>query len=121
MPPWTCWPWRKRDQWTELARASAYLLRGQMAFASGHSTDSPSLLLEATRRFETLDAQLARETYLDAPVCSDVRGASGRRAQAAVALERRQRRRADVRAQLRTAYEMLETMGLAGFAGRPPR
>ena len=50
----------------ELARARACLLRGQMAFASGHSVDGPPLLLDAARRFETLDAQLARETYLDA-------------------------------------------------------
>jgi len=50
----------------ELARARACLLRGQMAFASGHSVDGPPLLLDAARRFETLDVQLARETYLDA-------------------------------------------------------
>ncbi len=50
----------------ELARARTCLLRGQMAFASGHSTEGPSLLLEAARRFEMLDVQLARETYLDA-------------------------------------------------------
>src|SRR5260370_5792732 len=37
-----------------------------MAFASGHSVDGPPLLLDAARRFEALDAQLARETYLDA-------------------------------------------------------
>ena len=50
----------------ELARARTILLRGQMAFASGNSIEGPRLLLEAARRFETLDAQLARETYLDA-------------------------------------------------------
>ena len=37
-----------------------------MAFASGSSIDGPPLLLEAAMQFETLDAQLARETYLDA-------------------------------------------------------
>ncbi len=50
----------------ELARAKTCLLRGQMAFASSQSIDGPALLLEAARRFETLDAQLAWETYLDA-------------------------------------------------------
>jgi DNA-binding CsgD family transcriptional regulator len=50
----------------ELGRARTCLLRGQMAFASGDSIDGPLLLLEAARRFETLDAQQARETYLDA-------------------------------------------------------
>ena len=50
----------------DLARAETCLLRGQMAFASGQSIDGPALLLEAARRFETLDVRLARETYLDA-------------------------------------------------------
>jgi DNA-binding CsgD family transcriptional regulator len=50
----------------EFARARAELLRGQIAFASGHGRDAPPLLLRAARRFEPLDARLARETYLDA-------------------------------------------------------
>jgi DNA-binding CsgD family transcriptional regulator len=50
----------------ELDRAGVSLLRGQMAFASGHSADGPPLLLEAAGRFEAVDARLARETYLDA-------------------------------------------------------
>ena len=50
----------------ELLNARASLLRGQMAFASGHSADASTLLLATARRFEQVDPQLARETYLDA-------------------------------------------------------
>jgi DNA-binding CsgD family transcriptional regulator len=51
---------------TELQRARADLLRGQIAFASRVGSDAPPLLLAAARRLETLDVGLARETYLDA-------------------------------------------------------
>jgi DNA-binding CsgD family transcriptional regulator/tetratricopeptide (TPR) repeat protein len=50
----------------ELRRARAELLRGQIAFASGVGSDAPPLLLKAARRLEPLDAELARETDLDA-------------------------------------------------------
>jgi DNA-binding CsgD family transcriptional regulator/tetratricopeptide (TPR) repeat protein len=50
----------------ELARARISLVRGQMAFSAGKSGDAPRLLLDAARRFEALDARLARETYLEA-------------------------------------------------------
>ena len=50
----------------EILRARAGLLRGQMAFASGHSADAPALLLATAHRFEQVDPRLARETYLDA-------------------------------------------------------
>jgi hypothetical protein len=50
----------------ELQRARADLLRGQIAFASGRSSDAPFLLLKAAREFELLDVRLARETYLEA-------------------------------------------------------
>jgi DNA-binding CsgD family transcriptional regulator len=50
----------------ELARARISLLRGQMAFSAGNSSDTPRLLTDAARRFEALDARLARETYLEA-------------------------------------------------------
>lgn len=50
----------------ELLRARIGLLRGQMAFASGHSADASRLLLHTARQLEPLDARLARETYLDA-------------------------------------------------------
>src|SRR5215471_10986733 len=50
----------------EPQRARSDLLRGQIAFASTRSSDAPALLLKAARRFEPLDARLARETYLEA-------------------------------------------------------
>ena len=50
----------------ELRSARVGLLRGQMAFASGHSAEASTLLLETARRLERLDTRLARETYLDA-------------------------------------------------------
>src|SRR5205809_455581 len=46
----------------ELARARISLLRGQMAFSAGNSSDTPRLLIDAARRFEALDTRLARET-----------------------------------------------------------
>ena len=50
----------------ELQQAHADLLRGQIAFASSASGDAPALLLQAAKRLESLDAALARQTYLDA-------------------------------------------------------
>jgi DNA-binding CsgD family transcriptional regulator len=49
-----------------LAGAQVDLLRAQIAFASGMGSDSPPLLLNAARRLEPLDLDLARETYLSA-------------------------------------------------------
>src|SRR4051812_17816225 len=50
----------------ELQAAHVELLRGQIAFASRLGTAAPPLLLKAAQRLERLDAELARETYLDA-------------------------------------------------------
>ena len=50
----------------ELQRARGDLLRAQVAFASSHGRDAPSLMLSAAKRLETLDVGLARETYLEA-------------------------------------------------------
>jgi DNA-binding CsgD family transcriptional regulator len=50
----------------EFQKARVDLLRGQIAFASGLGSDAPPLLLEAARRLEPLDVDLARETYLSA-------------------------------------------------------
>ncbi len=50
----------------EFASARVDLLRGQLAFASGLGSDAPPLLLKAARRLESLDLELARETYLSA-------------------------------------------------------
>jgi DNA-binding CsgD family transcriptional regulator len=50
----------------EFQRARANLLRGQIAFASGHGSDAPPLLLKAAKQLEPVNLELARETYLDA-------------------------------------------------------
>jgi DNA-binding CsgD family transcriptional regulator len=50
----------------QFRRARTDLLRGQIAFASSRGSAGTSLLLKAARQFESLDARLARETYLDA-------------------------------------------------------
>jgi DNA-binding CsgD family transcriptional regulator/tetratricopeptide (TPR) repeat protein len=48
----------------ELASARVDLLRGHIAFASGLDRNAPTLLLNAARRLEPFDLELARETYL---------------------------------------------------------
>jgi DNA-binding CsgD family transcriptional regulator len=50
----------------ELQQALVDLLRGQVAFASSAGSDAPALLVKAARQLESLDAALARQTYLDA-------------------------------------------------------
>ena len=50
----------------ELDRARAELLRAQITFAVTRGRDAPPQLLKAAKRLESLDASLARETYLDA-------------------------------------------------------
>jgi DNA-binding CsgD family transcriptional regulator/tetratricopeptide (TPR) repeat protein len=50
----------------ELRRARLERLGGQIAFARRRGSDAPALLLDAAKRFEPLDAALARETYLEA-------------------------------------------------------
>jgi DNA-binding CsgD family transcriptional regulator len=50
----------------DLHRARVALVRGHVAFGAGHSRDAPPLLLAAARQLQSLDPDLARETYLDA-------------------------------------------------------
>jgi DNA-binding CsgD family transcriptional regulator len=50
----------------ELQRAHAELLRAQIAFASTHGRGAPSLLLNAARKLESVDLDLARASYLEA-------------------------------------------------------
>jgi DNA-binding CsgD family transcriptional regulator len=50
------------------------LLRGNVAFASGRVSDAPPLLLKAARRLESLDDELARQTYLTAWGAASVAG-----------------------------------------------
>jgi DNA-binding CsgD family transcriptional regulator len=47
-------------------RAHVDLTRAQIAFASRRDSDAPPLLLEAARKLEAVDADLARATYLEA-------------------------------------------------------
>jgi DNA-binding NarL/FixJ family response regulator len=50
----------------EFQRARVDLVRGNVAFASGFGSDAPRLLLQAARRLEPFDLELARETYMTA-------------------------------------------------------
>ena len=59
---------------SDLQRARAERLRGQVQWASRPGGEAPVLLLEAARRLEQLDDRLARETYLDAWMASFVAG-----------------------------------------------
>ena len=51
---------------TEFQCAQVDVLRAQIAFAVNRGSDAPPLLLKAAKRLESLDASLARDTYLDA-------------------------------------------------------
>ena len=50
----------------DLERARLHLLRAQIAFASRRGSEAPPLLLGAARELESVDANLARATYLEA-------------------------------------------------------
>ena len=58
----------------DLQRARVEQLRGQVEWASVTGREAPVLLLQAARRLESLDAGLARETYLYAWVASHLAG-----------------------------------------------
>ena len=49
-----------------LQRARLERLRSQLAFSLRRGSDAPPLLLQAAKRLEPLDPELARETYLEA-------------------------------------------------------
>jgi DNA-binding CsgD family transcriptional regulator len=61
-----------------LRRARTDLLRGQIAFDQRRGSDAARLLLNAARLLEPLDADLARETYLEALVAAMDAGDLGR-------------------------------------------
>jgi DNA-binding CsgD family transcriptional regulator len=67
----------------EFQRARGDLLRGQVAFSSGAASNAATLLLKAARQLESLDLDLARDTYLDALSAAQLAGPAG----AAVRLE----------------------------------
>ena len=50
----------------DLQRGRMELLHGMAAYAQRRGSDAPPLLLKAAKTLETLDPQLARDTYLDA-------------------------------------------------------
>jgi len=54
----------------ELGRAQIQRTRAQIAFDLRRGSDAPPLLLRAAQRLESLDAELARETYLEALVAA---------------------------------------------------
>jgi tetratricopeptide (TPR) repeat protein len=62
------------DAVDDLQRARVEQLRGQIDWASVTGREAPVLLLQAARRLESLDARLARETYLHAWVASQLAG-----------------------------------------------
>jgi DNA-binding CsgD family transcriptional regulator len=54
----------------ELAAAQVQRMRAQIAFAVRRGHDAPPLLLRAAQRLQTLDGELARQTYLEALVAA---------------------------------------------------
>ena len=54
----------------ELSRASVQRMRAQIAFALRRGADAPPLMLQAAQRLQSLDAELARQTYLEAMVAA---------------------------------------------------
>jgi DNA-binding CsgD family transcriptional regulator len=62
----------------DLQRARVEQLRGQIEWASVSGREAPALLVRAAKRLESLDAELARETYLYAWVASHLAGPRAR-------------------------------------------
>src|SRR3984957_20484958 len=62
----------------DVQRARAERLKGQVLYASNPGPEAPALLVEAAERLVPLDAQLARETYLDAWMASFTAGSHAR-------------------------------------------
>ena len=54
----------------ELGAAHVQRIRARVAFALRRGSDAPPLLLRAAQRLQTLDAELARQTYLEALVAA---------------------------------------------------
>ena len=65
-----CSPAPKPDPLDELGQAQAQRMRAQIAFDMRRGRDAPRLLLRAAQRLEPLDAELARETHLEALVAA---------------------------------------------------
>ena len=54
----------------ELGEARVQRMRAQIAFALRRGGDAPPLMLRAAQRLQSLDAELARQTYLEALVAA---------------------------------------------------
>jgi len=54
----------------ELGKARVLRMRAQIAFALRRGGDAPPLMLRAAQRLQSLDAELARQTYLEALVAA---------------------------------------------------
>ena len=54
----------------ELGEARVQRMRAQIAFALRRGGDAPPLMLQAAQRLQSLDAELARQTYLEALVAA---------------------------------------------------
>ena len=67
----------ERGQLDELQGAQLALLRAQIVLAVRRGSDAPKMLLDAAKRFEPLDASLARETYLEAFIAAIFAGRLG--------------------------------------------
>jgi DNA-binding CsgD family transcriptional regulator len=63
----------------ELRQARLERLRGQIAFTTRRGGDAALVLLEAARRLDPLDAEIARETYLEAMAAAMFAGRLGGR------------------------------------------
>ena len=59
---------------TNLQRARAERIRGQVVWASNPGPDTSLLLLDAAKRLDPIDPELARETYLEAWMASFMAG-----------------------------------------------
>ncbi|WP_370153445.1 AAA family ATPase [Streptacidiphilus sp. EB129] len=60
----------ERESLSELRRARVDLMRAQLAFVADRGGDAPALLLAAAKRLESIDPDLARDTYLDALIAA---------------------------------------------------
>jgi hypothetical protein len=61
----------------ELGRARVDLVRARIALGGNGGGDAPSLLLDAAKRLEPLDLELARDTYLEAVTAAEFAGRLG--------------------------------------------
>ncbi len=59
---------------TDFQRGRTDLIRAQLAYVIGRAGDAPALLLKAAQRLETIDAALARATYLEALTAGVIAG-----------------------------------------------